>query len=253
MKATLFLIICLLSKEAFSQIAIAQTVSGSQTGYLGIPAQIYPSVALNNYQYNLNANRYLGEYRDISEINGVIPFSEKYSFKEFLDGNLIFKSGNKSQVVKMNYHQLYGEMQFLDKKGDTLFVADNDSIAFVRFEKALYLHITGNGYFKIMSGNHYIKLCSQQKLELNKGYNNPGNITVHGPADYLVISSKEYFYLVDKEVKYEANKAGFQKAFPKHKQQIKVYLKKMARQQTPIKFYKEDDLVSLFKFCASLL
>ena len=253
MKTNLFLILCLLSKEAFSQIAIVQTVNGPQTGYTDIHGQINRSGGAFNYDhYDLNAISYSGGNRDITEIDGVLPFSAKYSFMEFVDGNLIYKSGNKSEVVKMNYHQLYGEMQFIDKKGDTLFVANTDSIAFVRFEKALYLHASGNGYFKIVSGNNQIKLCSQQKLKLNEGYYT-ANTNVNVPAEYLVISTKEYYYLVDKEGKYEANKAGFQKAFPKHKQQIEVYLQQMASQRTPIKFYKEDDLISILKFCESLL
>lgn len=255
MKANLFLIICFLSSEAFSQGEISNPAYnvGPHPESLTFQSQSNrTSGAINYNHYDLNGNSYSGRNRGLAEIDAVIPSSEKYSYKNFTNGNLIYSSGNQSQIVKMNYHLLYGEMQFIGEKGDTLFIANTDSIAFVRFEKTLYLYSYQNGYYKIISGNDQIKLCAQQKLKLNE-QRYTSNKDLNVPVQHLVISNKEYYYLLDKEVTYEATKTGFQNAFPKYEQQIEVYLKQMARQRTPIKFYREDDLVALLKFCTSLL
>ncbi len=255
MKASLFLILCLLSGEAFSQVEIQNPGYniGPHPESLTFQSQSnQPAGAINYNHYDLNGNSYSGGNRDLAEINGVIPSSEKYTNKEFVDGNLIYSSGNQSQIVKMNFNQLYGDMQFIDPSGDTLFIANADSIAFVRFEKTLYLHTSQSGYLKIISGNDHIKLCSQSKIKLH-AERFASSKTYNIPHQHLVLSTKEYYYLVDDEIKYEATKSGFQQAFPKNKQQIEVYLQQMARQRTPIKFYKKDDLLALLKFCNSLL
>jgi hypothetical protein len=256
MKVNLFLILCLLSSEAFPQVAIQNPgyVVGPHLESLDWLTKSNRSGGAIDYNhYDLNSNSYSGGDRDIAEIDAVLPVSEKYSFENFTNGNLIFSSGNQSQVVKMNYNLLYREMQFINEKGDTLFILNSDSIAFVRFEKNLYLHTPQGDYFKIISGSNNLQLCSLQKLNLNKGYKT-SNLNVSVPAEYLVLSTKEYYYLINKGkgVKYEANKDGFQRAFPKYEQQIEGYLRQMARQKTPIKFTKEDDLIVLLEFCNSL-
>ena len=246
MKSSLFLVICFCSIDAFSQVATI-----SQTGYLGIPGETNRSGgAQNYYHYDLNQNLSPENNFAITDIDRVIPVSEKYSYKEFLDGNLIYTSGNQSQIVKMNFHLLYGEMKFIDPNGDTLFIANADTIAYVRFDKDLYQHDSQNGYAKILSGNDKIKLCSQQMLKLTEKRKSDN---VNLPYEHLVLSKKEYYYLIEKGVKYEANKPGFEKAFPQYKQQIEGYLQQMARQRMPIKFYKEEDLIKLMNFCTSLI
>jgi hypothetical protein len=101
-----------------------------------------------------------------------------------------------------------------------------------------------------MSGNNQIKLCSVKKLKLNEGYA-VSNGYVNSPAEFKV-STKENFYLVGQETRFEATKSGFHMAFPKYKQQIEGYLQQMARQRTPIKFYRQEDLITLLSFCTSL-
>ncbi len=249
MRACLFVLFYFFCREAFSQIG---TVMYPQTDYLLVPGGIARSGFPVNYNhYDLNGNRYSGGNRSLEAIDDALPVREKYEYENFLDGVLIYKSGNQSHGVKMNYHQLYGEMKFIDERGDTLFVANTDSIAFVRIGKTLYLHTSSNEYLKIISGNNQVKLCSMQKLKLNEGHPVSGGV-FNVPVEYKVLSKKENFYLVGKEARYEATKSGFHIAFPKYKQQIEGYLKQMERQRMPIKFYKEEDLTTLLKFCSSL-
>ncbi len=250
MKASVYVLIFFIYQVAFSQVGtVIYPQIDPQKDYLGVPGGIVRSGGAVNYNhYDLNGNRYSN--RSLEAIDDAIPVGEKYEYENFHDGVLIYKSGNQSHVVKMNYHQLYGEMKFLDERGDTLFIANTDSIAFVRIGQTLYLHTSSNEYLKIISGNNQIKLCSVKKLKLNEGYA-VSNGYVNEPGEYKV-STKENFYLVGKETRFEATKSGFHLAFPKFKQQIEGYLQQMARQRTPIKFYKEEDLTPLLTFCSSL-
>jgi hypothetical protein len=252
MKPSIILIAGLICSMTNLQVATAQVVMGPQTEYLGIPGGLNRSGVVNYNHYDLNQNIYNGGTRDITEIDRVIPFTEKYSYEDFLNGHLIYTSGNKSQIVKMNFHLLYGEMQFIGPAGDTLFIANADTIAYVRFDKDLYQHDSKNGYVKILSGNYHIKLCTQKKLELNQQVLRSNN-NVNVQVEHLILSKKDCYYLFEKGVKYEANKSGFEKAFPQYKQQIEGYLQQMARQRMPIKFYIEDHLVGLMNFCTSLI
>ena len=247
MKTSLYVLIFFFYKVAFSQVG---TVIYPQIEDLGVPpgATVRSGGAVNYNQYELNGNRYSN--RSLEAIDDALPVSEKYEYENFLDGVLIYKSRNQSHVVKMNYHQLYGEMKFVDKRGDTLFIANTDSIAFVRIGQTLYLHTFSNEYLKIISGNNQIKLCSVKKLKLTEGYP-VSNGYVNDPAEYKV-SKKENFYLVGKETRFEATKSGFHMTFPNYKKQIEGYLQQMARQRTPIKFYRQEDLITLLGFCTSL-
>lgn len=247
MKSSLFIIICFCGIDAFSQVATI-----SQTAYLGVPGETNRSGgAQNYYHYDLNQNLSPENNFAITDIDRVIPVSEKYSYKEFLDGNLIYTSGNQSQIVKMNFHLLYGEMKFIDPNGDTLFIANADTIAYVIFDKDLYQHDSQNGYAKILSGNDKIKLCSQQMLKLTE-QRKSNNINLS--YEHLVLSKREsYFLFRPTQGNCLANKSGFIKAFPTHEKQIETYLQQMARQRMPIKFYKEEDLIKLMNFCTSLI
>ena len=77
MKANLLLIICFLSKGAFSQLAMVQTVTGPQMGYVSMPVGAISRVD-NYYHYDLNKNSYYGGNRDIIEIDRVIPSGQTH-------------------------------------------------------------------------------------------------------------------------------------------------------------------------------
>jgi len=196
-------------------------------------------------QGDLNRNSSTTRKIDLSFIDKAIPNNEKYGYDQFRDGYLIFASGNQSRVTKMNYNQLFGEIQFIDEKSDTLFIADVDSVSFVRLGTDLYRHDSKNGYSKVLAGHDRISLTVQHRLKKIQ--------QKKGEADYSVISRESFYYLFNsQESVHKANKSGFLKSFSNNKQQIKDYLKRMTQQGQPIKFSKETDVLKLMRFCESL-
>jgi hypothetical protein len=74
-------------------------------------------------------------------------------FTPFITGSVYFKDDTRA-VAKMNYNRLYDEMLFLDPKGDTLALKDENNIKFIALDKDTFYY---NGGYIPASGRqrHY--------------------------------------------------------------------------------------------------
>jgi len=63
-------------------------------------------------------------------ISDVVGAEDMYAFPAFSQGTVYFTDGSSSSAL-MNYNALYGEIQFIDPKGDTLSLADENRIKVV--------------------------------------------------------------------------------------------------------------------------
>ena len=52
----------------------------------------------------------------------VIPLKAQYQYQDFRNGILFFPKGKKSEILSLNFNILYSEIQFIDTKGDTVFL-----------------------------------------------------------------------------------------------------------------------------------
>lgn len=245
MKEKLLLAICTVyAFTTYSQITPGITYQQIITGPL--PGGIYNPMFLD-----LNRNPIAKDILDVASMDKLIQSEERYNYGQFEDGYLIYSSGNRSKIVKMNYDQLFGEMRFIDETEDTLFVANSDTILYVRLEDDLFYHTAKIGYLKILTGNDVVKLTSKVMIKAIKQNRLKSNSD--DKSRYLVHKKSELFYLVNPEKTiYAANKIGFKKIFPKHKQQLDMYLTQMARQKQPIKFNNKSDVEMLMKFAVGL-
>ena len=117
---------------------MVETVTGPQVAYVNPPVPVQNLNLVTSYNHiDLNKNNYYGDL-DVTDMDRVIPYDVKYSYAEFIEGQLIYASGNRSQLVKMNYNKLYGEMQFIDENRDTLLITSVDTISYIRLDKYLY-------------------------------------------------------------------------------------------------------------------
>jgi len=199
----------------------------------------------------------------------VIPLSERYRYSEFMNGRLFYPQNKRSEVLKLNYDLLFGAMQFIDSKGDTLFIAEDSNIfKYVQVGSDLYFHDFRDGYFEMVTRTGDLRLMSQYKwkvvrteIVVNNGYGTSASVanTEYSSRRSDDISNfvqnentlfgKEltYFLLGNKDKVYKATKSTFLKSFPDHKQEILLYLK----EQNP-DFGKEEDLKKLLEFCLGL-
>ena len=257
MKASLLLILCcFLSYPGLSQNS---GLSFSTTQQSADNAALISKKFLNNS---------LGPAEDI---NKAIPYSLKYSNNQFLDGSVYYVSGRQLDNLKLNYHLFYREMQFVGDGNKILAIGDDPTLKYVRIGNDYYYHDTEKGYMKIIEASGAINLIASQILIVSKytgtqksGYEITSSEMISSHYDSLTNSAffqnevlactrKTTYFLLDKYDKiYPANKKGFLRVFPRKAEQVEAYLDQMARQRKPIRFYKEEDLLTLMKFCNSL-
>lgn len=198
-----------------------------------------------------------------------IPMKEQFRYPSFLPGRLIYPQNKKSEVLRLNYNQLHGAMQFIDPKGDTLFIAEDSNIfKYVHVGPDLYFHDFREGYFEMVTREGKVRLLSQFKWKIirkeivvDNGYGTSASVANteyssrrSGDIGNFVqnentLFGKEwaFFLLGPKDKLYKATRSGFLKAFTDYKQEIQLYFK---AQDTD--FNKEGDLRKLLEFCLNL-
>jgi hypothetical protein len=192
------------------------------------------------------------------DFRGVIPRTERYRYPQFQEGVLFYPQSTRSEIMKMNYDLVVGAMQFLDEKGDTLFIAEDSNIfKYIKIQKDLYYHDFLLGYFEMGTREGLVKLLIQNKWKVlrrepvvNNGYSSSASIATTEYSlrrsdintfvqnENILYTKELYYFLLGKRDKiYKANKAGFVKAFSDHRRQVKQYIG-----NHDIDFRKEEDI-----------
>lgn len=252
----LFILCCFLSYTGLSQNS---GVSFSTNQQSADNAALISKKPLNNS---------LGPAEDI---NKAIPYSLKYSNNQFLDGSVYYLSGRQLDSVKLNYNLFYQEMQFVGKENKIWAIGEDPTLKYVRIGNDYYYHDLEKGYMKIIETSGPINIIASQILIVSKytgaqksGYEITSSEMISSHYDSLTNSAffqnemlactrKTTYFLLDKYDKiYPASKKGFLRVFPRNAEQVEAYLDQMARENKPIKFYKEEDILKLMKVCSSL-
>lgn len=212
------------------------------------------------------------ELEFIDRLPEFIPKNEKYRYSEFRDGYVFYVSRKQSNVTKLNFNRYRSLISMIDEKGDTTFVANFEIIKYILIDKDLYYHDRDKGYFEIRTNpTDSVRLCVQRQLnivnrEVLKDHEKPTSSSTDKsfsviyvprnptlPREKITVSRDDIFYLIEGSNELLiANKSSFFKLFPSRKGQIENYLSKQAKQRTPVKFHKEEDLKKLLSFCLGL-
>jgi len=202
------------------------------------------------------------------DVSKVIPRKEQLRYPEFQDGMCVYPQGKRSGVLKLNYNMLVGAMEFIDPKGDTLFIAEDSNIfRYVQIQRDLYYHDYIQGYFEILTRDASIKLLSQlnwrivrKESVVNNGYGNSSSVsnteysarrsdinTLVQNENSLFTKEQRFFLLGKKDKIYKATKSGFIKVFSEHKKEIRLYF-----DEEDIDFLNEEDLRRVLEYCNTL-
>jgi hypothetical protein len=194
-----------------------------------------------------------------------IPITELYSYSEFKPGAVTLKD-NTSADVKLNYNNVFGEMQFIDPKtGDTISLADEKNIRFVAVEKdTIYFD---DGWMLQISNNQTIKIARKKMLEMSNK-EKVGAMEVPGFAaietytkftgaqhmkdlvakEKLTFTGYIYYYFGDRFNHFgRANKKGLLKIYGEKQKQITQWL-----DDNKIDLTKEEDLKKLAAYLQDL-
>ena len=89
----------------------------------------------------------------------VIPKEEVYSYASFTDGTVYLK-GDRYSTAKLNYNALFGDMQFITEKGDTLSLSDEKMIQSIVISHDTFVY--DKGYLKLLDKIGDVKLASMK-------------------------------------------------------------------------------------------
>ncbi len=191
-------------------------------------------------------------------------YKQMYRFPQFMKGKVYFMNKD-SASGKLNYNMVIGKMQFIDRKGDTLVLSDNNPVRLVAIDTNLF-YCNSTECVELVAGfppaelavSHQLKLLDEQKIgayglpSSTQSIENSQSYKANA-ADYrlqlnkdLVFTKESRYYLIDGDKHYlAANKKNLQKLFPKQKNVIEKYI-----DEHPVDFKNESDLKNIFLYLA---
>ncbi|MBK5271415.1 MAG: hypothetical protein JJE22_10415 [Bacteroidia bacterium] len=169
-----------------------------------------------------------------------------------------------SAVGRLNYNMLMGKMQFIDKRGDTLVLSEDNPIRLVAIDTNIFYCNSGE-CVELIAGlppaelaiSNHLKLADEQKIGAyglpTSTHTIDNNSSFKAGDDYrlqlnkdLVFTKETRYYLIDASKNFiAANKKNLQKLFPKQKDIIETYLR-----DNQVDFKKESDLNNIFLYLA---
>ncbi|MDJ1470768.1 hypothetical protein QNI19_09515 [Cytophagaceae bacterium DM2B3-1] len=206
----------------------------------------------------------------------VIPFTEQYTFRDFRQGTISFHNG---QIVGalLNYNRLFGEIQFIHLKGDTLSFAQEKLIQQIKIDDELFYFDQENGYVHVVTLYPSTQLAEKQLIELEESKGSNGRFSGYfGPTIYgnrghrletseggiiesnklfrrktnqtLTFHKKIYYYFIDHNNRiHKASAYAVRKIFSRYRKELNQYLI-----DNPINFKDPHDLHKLLTFCTHL-
>lgn len=215
----------------------------------------------------LNPGIFVSQDDYIMHLNKFIPAKHKYATDDFVNAYLVYSSGKRSPLIKLNHNYFLRTMQYIDYKGDTLFLQDMPNIKYVVTEKNVFYYHMTEGYFEVLDGKDSpIKLCAQRDYIVSNRQAVTDNayrelvstekmfsilhipLDFHRPKEEILFTKKWSVVIIDKHDRiFKPSKIGFIKALPQIEDEIKQFVKSES-----IKFQKIEDLQKLVNYCNNL-
>ena len=200
-----------------------------------------------------------------NNILDIIPFKAAFLYPAFTNGIVSFRDG-RSIAGNLNYNLLIRAIQFIDGKGDTLALADENTIKQISITKDTFYY--NDGYVKQIGNWISVKVAERdyfkEFVQKPGSYGMSSAATAANSINSVVVRGSTYRLNTDREMvmvkakqyfignKYNefvgADKKNLLKLFPKQKKDISDYLDKNV-----VDFTKSEDLTRLATFLHSLL
>ena len=190
---------------------------------------------------------------------------EIYRYPSFEAGIVEYKDGKRYKGT-MNYNKVLGVIQFIDEKGDTLAMSNEEQISSIHIGKDVYIYappcllaVKAEGKAWLYK-NERVRIADKQKTG---GYgipNTAGTIDAITQIDTrvnynqiemnesLLISRVTTYYIENQSGQiFPASKKNVLNMYPKHEDKIREYVKTYG-----VDFSREDHLLDLTEFLAKL-
>ncbi len=190
-----------------------------------------------------------------------------YKYPAFQEGKVVFKDSS-SASAKLNYHQLFGQVLFINQRGDTLALANPGTTSFIvigtdsfHFHEKSFLqkltHFPGNNlavkqtikFVGIEKAGPYGSYSSTSAANSNSTVTVDDQITQYiGLDENTLYNYKNEYYISDRFNNFfRVSKKSFFNLYSKHEKVLKSYLK-----EEPVDFDERADLLRLIKFANTL-
>ncbi len=228
-------------------------------------ALLFLLFALMNYTGLFAQNRTTITVKAGSKISDVFTPTELFYYPQFTKGKVYFKDGTTSSA-KLNYSLLVDEIQFIGPKGDTLSLADQQTIGVICIEADSFYY--DKGYLRFVAGNRLVKLVEKKIWQVAEtqrmgAFNTPTSTAsinsqafynVNGTTYNLVLNEEltlrkvELHFFMDRNSRVvPAGKKNLLKLFPKEQRRIETFLK-----DNQIDFTNKNDLEKIVQFLGLL-
>lgn len=194
----------------------------------------------------------------------VIPKEEIYSYADFTDG-IVYLKGDQLSNAKLNYNALFGDMQFISEKGDTLGIADEQMIRSIviksdtfYFDKG-YLKLLANINGMKLANRRYFSFTNKQKVggfgELSGGsidtYERISSANIFNDLvakEVITLSEFNLLYVGDQFNHFkQVNRKNLLDVFSKKRSSLKKYL-----DENTVDFFSENDIRKLIVYLQAL-
>ena len=197
-----------------------------------------------------------------NSISDVVSLKDIYSYSDFIEGKVSFKNGT-TYNARLNYNLFSAQMQFINRKGDTLELANENTIKNVLIGRDTFFY--DRQYFRLLAGTHNIKLAVQQRIIVADkqkigAFGQPGSgagvetvdrvvqINKLSLLENTILSKVTKYYLGDTYNQFvPLTRKEIMKMFSLHQNDIKRYL-----DESLIDFNKQEDLIKVINFLQNL-
>lgn len=190
---------------------------------------------------------------------------EMFKYPSFEPGIVEYKNGQRYKS-NMNYNKVLGTVQFIDENGDTLSIANEESVKIINIGNDVYVYVPN--CLLSMKKTDKVSIYKNEMVRIadklkTGGYgipNSTGTIQSFDIVDTrvnfnkieinesLLVSKVTTYYLEnDKGEIFEASKKNVLDLYPNHNQTIKSFIK-----SHNLDFSKEEHLLKLTDFLSKL-
>ena len=203
-----------------------------------------------------------------SDLGKILPYEARFQFGEFVNGEVLFRNGRKSQA-RLNYSLVHGQIMFISPTRDTMLLTNPELVRLISLNERSYYYQENHGHVEITKdfGNiklgkkEYVVRLGQERYASYDQYSSTSAISSYSSftngngefsflqgRDKIIMKRREKYFLVDKNNEiYLANRASLTKVFPSHKSAINKFLK-----ANTINMESEQDLLKTLEFCSTL-
>lgn len=200
-----------------------------------------------------------------TDLSKALPGDVVYMYPSFQNGSIMYKD-NTFGEGKMNLYLLGEDIHFIDPKGDTLELNNQNDVKMVSIGKDMYLRFQ-NSYVRILESTDQVALGMRSYVFLDHSakegaygvVSNTMSVTTmrsvsEGGREYYLSSLKNLPYtlkhdlfLYANEKLYMATKKNFIKLYPEKKADIEAFIK-----ENKTNFDNAQDALALFVYLKSL-